>query len=49
MIYPTIAVLISMIFVILSYTSFFIDKYGAPARVTVIITNLYNMVTLIVP
>ena len=41
-VYPTI------IFVIRAYTSFFIDKYGAPARVTVVITNIFNTVSLLV-
>lgn len=41
-VYPTI------IFVILAYTSFFIDKNGAPARVTVVITNIFNTVSLLV-
>lgn len=38
----------SIIFVILAYTSFFIDKNGAPARITVIITNILNNITLMV-
>jgi hypothetical protein len=38
----------SIIFVILAYTSFFIDKNGAPARIIVIITNILNAISLMV-
>jgi len=38
----------SIIFVIMAYTSFFIDKHGAPARITVTITNILNAISLMV-
>jgi hypothetical protein len=37
----------SVIFVILAYTSFWIDKNGAPARVTLVITNILNAISLL--
>jgi hypothetical protein len=38
----------SIIFVILAYTSFFIDKNAAPARVILVITNIMNPIALII-
>lgn len=38
----------SIIFVILAYTSFWIDKNEAAARVSLVITNILNAISLIV-
>ena len=38
----------SIIFVILAYSSFWIDKNGAPARVSLVITNILNTISLLV-
>ncbi len=41
-------VLPSVLFVVLAYTSFWIDKNVAPARVTLVITNILNAISLLV-
>lgn len=38
----------SIIFVVLAYTSFWIDKNEAAARVSLVITNILNAISLIV-
>ena len=38
----------SIIFVVLAYCSFWIDKNMAPARVTLVITNILNAISLLV-